>query len=139
MNEESVCAGERKRKLASVQRVQSLTPIEGADRIEVARVLGWNVIVQKGLYKEGDLLVFCEIDSVFPKDDRWADLERYGYRVKTMKMKNTMSQGYAFPLDKIGSFEEIDGKIYLRINKEYYETTENCEHENLQDRQPDKW
>jgi RNA ligase (TIGR02306 family) len=86
-----------------VQRVQSLTPIEGADRIEVARVLGWNVIVQKNLYRVGDLLVFCEIDSVFPKGDRWSDLERYGYRVKTMKMKGVISQGYCFPL------EELDG------------------------------
>ena len=29
------------RKLASIQRVWKIEPIEGADRIELAHVLGW--------------------------------------------------------------------------------------------------
>ena len=29
------------RKLASIQRVYAVEPIEGADRIEMAKVLGW--------------------------------------------------------------------------------------------------
>ena len=44
------------RKLASIQRITKLSPINGADKIEVASILGWKVVVQKGLHKEGDLV-----------------------------------------------------------------------------------
>ena len=40
-----------------VEKIESLTPIEGADKIELAKVRGWNVVVQKGLYEEGDYVV----------------------------------------------------------------------------------
>ena len=33
------------RTLASIQRISEIVPIEGADRIELAKVLGWQVVV----------------------------------------------------------------------------------------------
>ena len=35
------------RKLASIQRIWKMDPIEGADRIELANVLGWQCVVNK--------------------------------------------------------------------------------------------
>ena len=34
------------RKLASIQTVVDISPIEGADAIEVAQILGWKVVVK---------------------------------------------------------------------------------------------
>lgn len=34
-------------KLATIEQISNLTPIEGADRIELATVLGWQVVVKK--------------------------------------------------------------------------------------------
>lgn len=45
------------RKFATIRKISSLTPIKDADRIEVATVDGWKVVVQKGLHKVGDLVV----------------------------------------------------------------------------------
>lgn len=43
------------RKLVSVQEITGIDPIEGADRIEVARILGWRVVVGKDMHlKPGD-------------------------------------------------------------------------------------
>lgn len=50
------------RPLAYIHKIQSLRPIEGADVIEVATVLGWHVVVKKNLYKESDYVVYVEID-----------------------------------------------------------------------------
>jgi hypothetical protein len=43
---------ERTRKLASIQRVASIRPIEGADAIEVARINNWDVVVKKNEFKQ---------------------------------------------------------------------------------------
>ena len=51
------------RKLASIQKIIALDPIDGADAIERATVLGWQLVVKKGEFNIGDLCVYCEIDS----------------------------------------------------------------------------
>lgn len=87
------------RKLAHIEKIEWLAPIEGKDRIVLAGVLGWTVIVQKSDYQVGDKVVFCEIDSVFPNDrPEFAFLEKKKYRIKTMKMSGVLSQGICFPL-----------------------------------------
>lgn len=55
------------RKLASIQRIEWLRPIEGRDRIELAGVLGWQVIVKKGEFHVGELCIYVEIDSILRK------------------------------------------------------------------------
>ena len=54
------------RKLASIQKIAALEPIIGADVIEKATVLGWQLVVKKGEFQVGDWCVYCEIDSVLP-------------------------------------------------------------------------
>ncbi len=51
------------RKLASIQRIWKMDPIEEADRIELANVLGWQCVVNKGRFQPMDLAVYFEIDS----------------------------------------------------------------------------
>ena len=55
-----------KRKLASVQYVHHITPIEGADRIECVHVLGWKCVTNKGMFQIGDHCVYMEVDSFLP-------------------------------------------------------------------------
>ena len=54
------------RRFASVQRVWKIEPIEGADRIELAHVLGWQCVVNKGQIAPMDIAVYLEIDSFLP-------------------------------------------------------------------------
>ena len=54
------------RKLASIQRIWKIEPIEGADRIELAHVLGWQCVVNKGQFQPMDIGVYFEIDSFLP-------------------------------------------------------------------------
>ena len=53
------------RKLASIKRITKIEPIEGADKIEMVVIDGWQVVSQKGNFKAGDPCVYFEIDSVF--------------------------------------------------------------------------
>lgn len=86
-------------KLASIERIVSLTPIAGADRIELARVLGFNTVVKKGEFKVGDLCVFHVPDTVVDSNNpEYAFLEKQGYRLKISRFKGVYSQGLALPV-----------------------------------------
>ena len=42
------------RQLASIKEVKDIIPIEGKDRIELAIIDGWSVIIKKDEFKVGD-------------------------------------------------------------------------------------
>ena len=82
------------RELAYVILIDGIEPIEGYDRVEHAIVGGWRVIVQKDQFKVGDPAIYFEIDSRVPADrECFACLEKRHYKIKTLKMCKTLSQG----------------------------------------------
>ena len=82
------------RELAYVVLIDGIEPIPGYDRVETAIVGGWHVIVQKDQFKVGDPAIYFEIDSRVPKDKEcFAFLEKRNYKIKTLKMCKTISQG----------------------------------------------
>ncbi len=89
-------------KEATIQQITSVEPIEGADKIEKAKILGWQVVVEKGQFKPGDLCVYCEIDSILPEKPEFEFLRPRGFRIKTIKLRKVLSQGIAFPLSIFG-------------------------------------
>jgi len=101
------------RKLASVQEVLALEPIENADRIEVAVINGWRSVVKRGEFAPGDLGVFLEIDSVPPDVAAFSFLWQVkptegeeatirvrppNFRLRTAKLRGVLSQGLLLPL-----------------------------------------
>lgn len=82
------------RELAYVVLIDEIIPIEGYDRVELARVGGWHVIVQKGQFKVGDPAIYFEVDSKVPSDrECFAFLAKRKYKIKTIKMCGVVSQG----------------------------------------------
>lgn len=91
------------RKLVSIQVIDAIAPIEGADNILQARVMGWTVVVKKGEFTPGDRCVFFEIDSVLPDGPAWSEFLRpRGFRVRTLKLRGVLSQGLALPVSILG-------------------------------------
>jgi RNA ligase (TIGR02306 family) len=111
------------RKLASIQRIDKVLPIEGADAIEIVMVNAWKVVSKKGEFKEGDLCVYFEIDSFLPMEKdfeflrkssykKMGDLE--GFRLKTIKLRGQVSQGLCLPL----SILEKEDEMKIGISKQ---------------------
>ena len=104
------------RKLASVQKVKAIRPIEGADRIEVVQVLNWDCVASKGQYHVGDLVIYFEIDSLLPdipafeflKKSAWSQ-KLNKYKISTHKFRNQISQGLVMPITQLR-------EIYNAIN-----------------------
>jgi len=104
------------RKLASIQRILSVNPIDGADLIEVVAILGWKCVVKKSdEMKVGDLIVYCEIDSVFPEKEEFEFLRNKKFRIRTIRLKNQISQGICFPLSILPTSEYNEGDDVTEI------------------------
>ena len=83
--------------LATIQKIKSLEPIEGADKIELAKMedLFWQVVVKKGEFNVGALVVYIQIDTILP-DTEWSHFlakTTAPIRLKTIKLKGQISQG----------------------------------------------
>lgn len=90
------------RKLVTIRTIVNLQPIKGADKIELAMVDGWQVVVKKGEFKIGDKALYFEIDSMLPTDRPMFSFLKPGkdgksHRLKTIKLKGTLSQGLLLP------------------------------------------
>lgn len=95
------------RKLASIQVIENIQPIDNADAIEVATVKGWKLVVKKNEFAVGDRAIYCEIDSFLPIKEEFeflrkssfkkmGDLE--GFRLRTIKLRGQVSQGLLLPI-----------------------------------------
>ena len=134
--------GRYMRKLASIQRIKEITPIEGADRIELATVLGWQVVVPKGQYKPNQLVVYFEIDSFLPlrpefeflaaRSKRKNEILGEGYHLRSMTLKGKVSQGLIMSLDEVfyyilPSVTTEEGQVRLSDLNEYFWNQEDVE------------
>src|ERR1043166_657946 len=87
------------RKLVSIQSIDAIEPIAGADNIVQARGMGWTVGGKSGDFAVGAPCVFFEIDSVLPDGPAWSEFMRVrGFRVRTIKLRGVLSQGLALPV-----------------------------------------
>src|SRR6266699_3914343 len=85
-------------KLASIQIITGIRPIEGADRIEAATVLGYHTVIKKGEFRPGDLCVWHEPDTVAAEKPEYEFLRKQGFRLKVSRFKGQVSQGLALPV-----------------------------------------
>lgn len=93
------------RELAYVVIVDDVTPIKGYDRVELAHVGGWTIVVGKGEFKKGDPAIYFEIDSQLPEVEPFINMEflvKKHYKIKTQKMCKSISQGLLMSAQNFG-------------------------------------
>ncbi|HPC09515.1 MAG TPA: RNA ligase (ATP) [archaeon] len=110
------------RKLATIERITKIAPIDGADKIELASILGWNVVIKKGEYNVNDLVVYCQIDSILPEKPEFEFLRNSKFRIRTVKLRGQISQGICFSLAILPN--EIQEYIHKTKNIVGYDVTE---------------
>jgi hypothetical protein len=84
------------RELCYIVVIDDITPIEGYDRVELANVGGWTIVVGKGEFQVSDPAIYFEIDSKLPEVEPFTNMEflaKKKYKIKTQKMCKSLSQG----------------------------------------------
>lgn len=89
--------------IVPVTTIETLRPHPNADRLELAQVLGWQLVVPKGQYQVGSKLVYFPIDTILPLEVS----ERFGVtrflskqRIRCAKLRGEPSFGLAVPPDE---------------------------------------
>lgn len=104
-------------KLATIQKIHSIRPHPDPDvnRIELAKIKEWPVVVKKGEYKENDLVCYIEIDCIVPESNPYFEFMRSRkFRTWPAKFKKQPSSGLVCPLsilpnDKVAGLDLQEG------------------------------
>lgn len=113
------------RELAYVVKIDAVTAIPGYDRVELAHVGGWTVVVGKDEFHAGDLAIYFEIDSKLPEVEPFTNMDflaKKHYKVKTQRMCKSISQGLLMSAANFNGNTYTDGTgiEYLHINGKSY-------------------
>lgn len=101
----------------NIVTIDSVEPIEKADRLELARIAGWQCVIGKGQFKAGDKAIYVPIDSILPLElenkifppDSKVRLSKS--RVKTIKLRGAISQGILLELSEYLPYAPEDWNI----------------------------
>lgn len=103
------------RELAYLVKIDNVTPIDGYNRVELAHVGGWTVVVGKDEFKAGDTAIYFEIDSQLPEKPPFSDMEflvKKHYKIQTQKMCKSISQGLLMAVNQFPGWEvQVDGTV----------------------------
>ena len=104
------------RKLVTFRVIEAVKEHTNADRLELVSIGGWQCISKKGDFKPGEMCIFFEIDSLLPIRPEFEFLRQYsyvqkewlkdlvpngeGFRLKTVKLRQEISQGLVIPIPK---------------------------------------
>lgn len=110
--------------------ILDIQPHGNADKLSIATVYGFQVVVSKGKYKVGDKAVYIPIDSIlpvnieeaiFPKDSK---IKLYHHRVRQIRIRGLASQGMLISPEEISFLvnpkyltDEQDLKEILGVTK----------------------
>ena len=105
-------------ELAKVTRIQSVSPIEGKDRIELAKVENYDCVVSKGDFRPGDRCVYIFYDSILPERPEFEFLRKrcwsekdMGFRIRPMQLGGVVSEGLVLPMSILPEGKYRDGQV----------------------------
>ena len=82
-------------KLATIEIIHSIQPHPNpeVEKLEIAKIKEWPVVIPKGHFANGQKVVFIQIDSIVPEIPEFEFMRRQKFRVWNAKFKGAPSQG----------------------------------------------
>ena len=114
--------------LASVVKITNISPHPNADKLEITKIFGNDIIIGKGLYAIGDICIYFPVECcISRKFLSWANLldkpelnsdgETKGFfgkqsRVKAISLRGIPSQGFLYKVSELSKYYGIDSKCF---------------------------
>jgi RNA ligase (TIGR02306 family) len=118
------------RKLATIRKISDIVNIEDSDSLAVVSIDGWKVVVKRGEYQIGDLIIYCEVDSWIPTEiapflSKGKEPKEYngvkGERLKTVRLRGQLSQGLILPVSLLKAEFSLEKDVSEELNIQLYE------------------
>lgn len=92
--------------IASIEKINKITPPFCHGGMPVAHILGWQVLLQNNKFKSGDMCIFVRRGTVLPANNQFEFIRPYtipipeenGYLITNLQYMGDLSQGLALPL-----------------------------------------
>jgi len=98
-------------KIATIEKIKSVCFHPEADRLDLITVLGYQCVTQRGLYKEGDIVIYIQPDSILPEAPWAEEYRKYSpKRIKAVRLRNAWSEGIVVSKDLLEGV--IDTSIF---------------------------
>lgn len=124
---------EQQRKLVTIRNINQILPHPNADRLAIAVIDGWKVVVGKDEFKADQAVVYFEIDSLLPIEEEFEFLRKYafvkkawleslvpngeGFRIRTIRLRGQISQGLVIPIpDHLNKYMYDSGEVELDLD-----------------------
>lgn len=113
--------------LVRVVQIDTIEPHPNADRLEIVKIGGWQIVSGKGNYKVGDLAIHVPPDAMVPKTlaDEWGVTQYLSWRanaekgrVKAVRLRGVASHGFLSP-NSLGN--EVGENLAETLKIEKYE------------------
>lgn len=102
-------------KVATLEYIEEVKDHPNADKLELAKVKGWQVCVKKNEFKKGDLCIYIQTDSVLEDCPQYEFLRNKNFRIKSVRLRGELSEGIVFPTSLLNEFGHttvvLDDKI----------------------------
>ncbi len=99
-------------KLASIETIHSITTHPNSEILVKAKVLGWNVVIKKDDFQEGESVVFIFPDVIVDKTNpEFSFMESRKWKVWQARFRGEPSAGLVMPLSVLKSYINADDLI----------------------------
>ena len=99
----------------NLTKIEEINPHPNAERLEIATLYGYNVVVGKDQYKKGDNVLYVPVGAIlseqldallFPAD---AKVKLHNRRIKAIKLRGFVSQGFIIdPKMHLGTSDNLE-------------------------------
>lgn len=104
------------RKLVTLRQIKNIRPHPNADKLRIANVDHWQVVIGLDDFSENDWIVFCEIDSLIPRTNFTEFLFKNSKQIivlndveyvklTTLKLRGELSQGLVLPITVLKNYD----------------------------------
>ena len=91
-------------KVATLEYIAEVGPHPNADKLDLAKIKGWQVCVKRGEFKKGDLCVYICIDTILEECPQYEFLRSKNFKIKPIKLRGQLSEGIVFPTSILKEF-----------------------------------
>lgn len=95
-------------KDATIEIIDTVEAHPDADRLDLAQIMGYQCVTQKGLYQPGTKIVYIKPDALLPVELWTEEYRKYSpKRIKAVKLRGMWSEGIIVPFELLPNGNDL--------------------------------